>query len=297
MVLILLILSAGACCTFAFLTSTSKAGGLRSPLAGAYESSAELRAGRDAAAAGPASGMCAVTISREYGSGGGEVAARLAKRLGWQLIDHEIVARVAHALGVSREAAEAHDECVDEPFSEFLAGLQAMQGAALAPLPVEVPSDSPAYARARRLVVREAVAGGKVVIVGRGAQVLLAGRRDVLHARIVAPLEARIAYVMRREALSAAAALERIQSKDRERARFLMAEHGCDPADAHLYDIELNTAVLDLDSVVDLLVHALERKGARLATPGAELGPGAGLEPYPGPPAPTQLSEASVADG
>src|SRR5207248_9012253 len=125
MVVIILILSAGACCTFAFLTSTSKAGGLRSPLAGAYEPGAASRVGRDAVPGGSASGMCAITISREYGSGGGEVAARLAKRLWseaepWQLIDHEIVARVAHALGVTRQAAEAHDECVDETFPEFL---------------------------------------------------------------------------------------------------------------------------------------------------------------------------------
>src|ERR1700692_2060446 len=39
--------------------------------------------------------MRAITISREYGSGGGEVAARLAKRLGWRLVDHEVVVRVA----------------------------------------------------------------------------------------------------------------------------------------------------------------------------------------------------------
>ena len=45
--------------------------------------------------------MRAVTISREYGSGGGEIAARLAERLGWQLIDHEVVVRVAQSMGVS----------------------------------------------------------------------------------------------------------------------------------------------------------------------------------------------------
>ena len=45
--------------------------------------------------------MRAVTISREYGSGGGEIAARLAQRLGWQLVDHEVVVEVANALGVS----------------------------------------------------------------------------------------------------------------------------------------------------------------------------------------------------
>src|SRR5689334_338340 len=54
--------------------------------------------------------MRAITISREYGSGGGEIATRLARHLGWQLIDHEIVERVASEMGTSIEEAEAHDE-------------------------------------------------------------------------------------------------------------------------------------------------------------------------------------------
>src|SRR5437588_11907256 len=54
--------------------------------------------------------MSAVTISREYGSGGGEIATRLAKRLEWQLIDHEIVERVANEMGTSIQEAEARDE-------------------------------------------------------------------------------------------------------------------------------------------------------------------------------------------
>src|SRR5437762_4186244 len=54
--------------------------------------------------------MHAITISREYGSGGGEIAARLARRLGWQLVDHALVERVASELGTSVEEAEVHDE-------------------------------------------------------------------------------------------------------------------------------------------------------------------------------------------
>lgn len=46
--------------------------------------------------------MKAITISRQYGSGG-EIAARLAQRLNWHLIDHEIVARVARALGIPEQ--------------------------------------------------------------------------------------------------------------------------------------------------------------------------------------------------
>ena len=50
----------------------------------------------------PAATIQIVTISREYGSGGGEIAARLAERLGWRLVDHEVIAQVAQALGVAR---------------------------------------------------------------------------------------------------------------------------------------------------------------------------------------------------
>jgi len=53
------------------------------------------------------SSMRAITISRQYGSGGGEIAARLATRLGWKLIDHEVVVRVAQELGVTEAEAEA----------------------------------------------------------------------------------------------------------------------------------------------------------------------------------------------
>ena len=122
------------------------------------------------------------------------------------------------------------------------------------------------------------------MIVGRGAQVLLADRREVLHLRIVAPLSVRITYVMHREGLDHPAAQERIQRKDRDRARFLRTEHQQNPEDAHLYDLVVNTGVLDLDSTVDLAVDALERKARRQAIPSAELGPGTGLARYPQPP-------------
>ncbi|MFL5588920.1 MAG: AAA family ATPase, partial [Ktedonobacteraceae bacterium] len=54
--------------------------------------------------------MRAITISREYGSGGGEIAARLARRLGWQLIDHAIIEQTARELEVYETEVEKHDE-------------------------------------------------------------------------------------------------------------------------------------------------------------------------------------------
>src|SRR6185312_9848252 len=106
----------------------------------------------------------------------------------------------------------------------------------------------------------------------------------VLHVRIIAPLELRIAYVMQREGLNQDEARSRIQLKDRDRIRYLQAEYHQSPEDARLYDLIVNTGIIDLDSAVDLIVLALERKGRKLTTPTGELGPGVGQPRYPGQP-------------
>jgi cytidylate kinase len=229
--------------------------------------------------------MRAVTVSREYGSGGGEISARLAARLGWRLVDHELVVRVARELNVSEAEARAQDEYAESLFTQVLIGMRTLAPPVPVALPVSLRSDTERYQEALRRVVAAAVAAGQVVIVGRGGQAILSGRREVLHVRVVAPLGLRVAYVMRREGLSQAAAQERIQLKDRDRLRYLQAAHNLRPDDAHLYDLVVNTAVLDLESAVELVLLALQKKAVRLAVPKEALGPAAGLAAYPGQPA------------
>lgn len=228
--------------------------------------------------------MHAITISREYGSGGGEVAARLAKRLAWQLIDHEVVVRVAEKLHVSQAEAEEHDECVESLPSRIFKSLRLVHPTM--PVTVDIPfsMDSRAFHEARSQIIEGAVASGHVVIVGRGAQAHLVQRNDVLHVRIIAPLEARIAYVMSREGLDRAAAKARILQKDQEHARYLETFYQRRPSDPHLYDLVLSTGTLDLESAVDVISIVLERKARRLSLPAQELGPTVGLSRYPGQP-------------
>lgn len=228
--------------------------------------------------------MRAITISRQYGSGGGEIAVHLAQRLDWQLIDHEIVAQVAHSLGITEEEADVHDERLE---GFIVRALNALQAAALV-VPASVAPVEHAeavYDEALRKVVETAANTGRVVIVGRTGQALLAGRRDILHVRIVAPIQQRIIYVSRREGLNEAEARSRIQIKDRDRVRYLQARFGRSVDDPMLYDLIINTAVLDLDSAVDLISLALERKARKLSVRTGELGPATGLARYPGRPA------------
>ena len=161
--------------------------------------------------------MRAITISRQYGSGGGEIAARLAEHLGWRLIDHEVIVEVANRLGVTENDAAERDERAEGFVDQLLHSIRAVD-----PAPLSFSAATQILSRllrrtTMRVALREtvlaAVTAGQVVIVGRGAQAILHERRDALHIRVVAPLEQRIIYVSHREALDRDAAQRRIQTE------------------------------------------------------------------------------------
>ena len=233
----------------------------------------------------PINQMCAVTISREYGSGGGEIATRLAKRLGWQLVDHAMVERVASEMGTSTQEVEVHDEHAEGEFARgLMISMQALYPAAMVSAPPEAFLSDEEYCDAFNRVVRAAAARGHVVIVGRASQVILADLRDVLHVRVIAPFEQRVVYVMQREGVDRHTAESRIHRKDHERASYLEREYHHKPDDAHLYDLVLNTSLLDLESAVDIICFTLEQQAKGLAKTTGELGPATGLAHYPAQP-------------
>jgi cytidylate kinase len=234
--------------------------------------------------------MRAITISREYGSGGGEIAARLARKLGWQLIDHAVIEQTARELEVHETEVAKHDEeYVESILSRIQNRIQQFNPTASTSVGGEsIFASNPkaaeprAYQDTMRQIITAAADNGHVVIVGRAGQVLLGDKRDVLHIRVVAPLELRVAYVARREGLDPDAARSRVEAKDRARTRYMKNQFHCQHEDPHLYDLVIDTAVFDLDSTVDLICFVLERKASRLNVPVEDLGPAAGLASYAG---------------
>jgi cytidylate kinase len=229
--------------------------------------------------------MQAITISRQYGSGGGEIALRLAHRLGWRLLDHDAVVHVAQQLGITVEEAEEHDEHLESLGVRILTSMQMLQPTMAASLPVQISPNIKEYHEALCRVLEAAIEQAKTVVVGRGGQMLFAGRRDILHVRVVAPLEQRVIYVMRREGLERDAAAVRVHEKDQGRVRYLQAQYHRHPSDPLLYDMVVNTGILSLDRCVDLICLALEAKAERLTLSEEKLGPGAEMPHYPGQPA------------
>ena len=232
----------------------------------------------------PINRMRAITIAREYGSGGGEIASRLAKRLGWRLVDHAIVERTALEMGTSTQEAEAHDEYTVGRVSQVLNSMLYLYPASMVSAPPEAFLSDDDYRNTVNRIVRAAAARGHVVIVGRASQVILAGLRDVLHVRVIAPFEKRVAYVMQREGLDQHAAESRIHTKDHDRARHLEMEYHQKLEDARLYDLVLNTSLLDLESGVEVICFTLQQKAKGLATKTGDLGPARGVSRYPDQP-------------
>src|SRR5512146_879462 len=131
--------------------------------------------------------MAVITISRQYGSLGNIVANALGQRLGYRVVMRELINQAASAAGAPEVALAVIDEL-------GLLGLSPSE------------EDYQAYIHAVKYVMQGLADEGNVIIVGRGGQVVLAGRPDVLHVRTVAPVEVRAARLMERHHISLAAA-------------------------------------------------------------------------------------------
>ncbi len=116
--------------------------------------------------------MNVITVTREYGAGGYEVARRLAETLGWELLDRELLHRAAAVEHLPDADLERLDEKaitladrfrLHPPHAQYLHGL--------------------------REAARQAAAQGNVVLVGRGTGQLLADLTNVFHLRLMASRE------------------------------------------------------------------------------------------------------------
>lgn len=209
--------------------------------------------------------MPVITISRQYGSGGSEIAQRLARRLGWSLIDNEFVDRVAQRAGLPPQEVASRQERVPG-LIERLAGALAISSPEVFVATGEAPSagldTEERLVRATEAVIAQAVREEQhLILVGRGAQAYLAERTDTLHVYVVAPRDARIEAVMQRLGLDREAAAEEVDRTDEGRRRYVKTHYGRKWEDAANYHLVVNTGFFGIDECVDLIAAAVRTKG------------------------------------
>jgi cytidylate kinase len=193
-----------------------------------------------------------LTIEREYGSGGGEIAQALATRLGWKLWDQLLTEEIARLANCSKAAVEVREERTDplyyRLFKSFLRG--SYEGSLNAHKLNLV--DSERILKLTEQVVQHAAKKGNSVIVGRGSQHFLRDRPDTLRVFLYAPKEIKVRRVMAR-GKSQSEAEQLVDSVDRERADFIQKYFHVEWPDRAIYHTMINTAIGD-EAVVHMIL-------------------------------------------
>ena len=200
--------------------------------------------------------MPVVTISRQYGSGGSEVADRVAHALGWKLYDNAVVDEVAARLGIAASVVTA-DEERRPSLSARIASAISLSAPEMMPT-VGDPTLSPGEDRIVEVtarVVQEAVLAGPAVIVGRGAQALLSTRSDAIHVFCCAPADALAAYAITNLGVKAADAKRTVSEMNARREEYIRRHWRRDWRDPALYHLCINTAWLGLDGAAELITR------------------------------------------
>lgn len=202
-----------------------------------------------------------VTIEREYGCGGGDVAQLLAKHLSWKLWDQLLTEEIARLANCPKAIVEAREERNDplyyRLFKSFLRG--SYEGSLNAPKLNLV--DSETIMRITQRVVQHAAETGNSVIVGRGAQHFLRNRPDTLRVFLYAPREEKVRRLIARGKTQPESE-ELVDTVDRERTDFIQRYFHVEWPDRAIYHTMLNTAIGD-EAVVQMILNSLRTYEAR----------------------------------
>ncbi|MGB8475936.1 MAG: cytidylate kinase-like family protein [Candidatus Acidiferrum sp.] len=202
-----------------------------------------------------------VTIEREFGCGGSEIAAKLAELLGWKLWDHELTQEIARRTNSTPQAVEKRewktDPAVYRVFKSFLRG--AFEGGLPPTHRLEL-LDARRIATVSESAVNHALSGGPCVIVGRGSQYFLRNRKDVFRAFLYASRTSKIHRLIT-AGTSQEKAIAEVDTIDRDRAAFVKKYLKLNWPEHHLYDAMFNTEMGN-SYVAEALAYCAQ-KGAR----------------------------------
>src|SRR2546428_10014210 len=206
-----------------------------------------------------------ITITRQYASGGWECARLVAVELRWDVIDNEFVDEVARRAGLPEDAVAQRDERAPgllERLARTLGAGSPELFIATAGIP-RVDPDEAAIVRLTERVIAEAAAHGRIVLVGRGAQAVLAQRPDALHVYVVAPKPWRLKLAVERLGVNPAEVDKVVDETDRQRDQYVRTYYGRQRQDVVNYDMVVNTEKLGIDGAAALVVAEVHRRSRR----------------------------------
>jgi cytidylate kinase len=204
-----------------------------------------------------------ITIEREYGSGGGEIAQLVAQQLGWKLWDQLLTEEIAKLANCPKAVVEGREERNDplyyRLFKSFLRG--SYEGSLNAHKLNVVDSES--ILKITRRVVEQVSKEGNSVLVGRGSQHFLRDREDALRVFLYAPREDKVRRLIDR-GKSQVEAEQLVDTVDRERKDFIQKYFRVEWPDRGVYHAMINTTIGNR-AVANMILDSVKIVNASLA--------------------------------
>jgi cytidylate kinase len=209
--------------------------------------------------------MTAITISRQFGSGGDEIALRICQMLGYHYFDKQLMAEVAREVGLlpaevvdfsedNYKTRSFLERLMNRSGGEYRTWTQASETTTPPGVVTLDEADSVALVWG---TLEKVYRRGNIVIVGRGGQVILKDKPDVLHVRIEAPYKERVQRLLDRENYSPGGAKDAALKHDRASSEYLQRFFNIDWNDPTLYDLVINTGKLSVDTAAHLIIFAV----------------------------------------
>ena len=198
-----------------------------------------------------------ITIARSYGSGGRKMGRLLAKELGYEYYDREILRIASDESGISEELFRQADEKQRIPL--FRIAREVYTGEVIPPDSDDFISNENLF-RYQAKIIRELAATRNCVIVGRCANFILRGRDNVLNVFVTAPVVDFVRRVMETDGLNLEEAEKKIKKIDKRRADYFKYFTGRQWQDAALYDLCLNTGHMSEQKCVDIVRAYMEAR-------------------------------------
>ncbi len=197
-----------------------------------------------------------VTIEREFGCGGGEIAKQLAARLGWKVWDHLLTEEIARLAQVAPSAVKRCDERMDSRLHRLAKVFWRGSYERSTPLGSQMFDTDRMMAMMQDIMDRIGQEG-KAVIVGRGAPYFLREHPDAFHVFLYAPRAEKIRRTIT-DGHSEEEAEEMVGTVDRERVAYVKHYFNADWPTRSLYHMMLNTAVGN-EPVVKTILHTMNQ--------------------------------------
>jgi len=203
-----------------------------------------------------------ITVSREFGAGGSELAAALSARLGWPVLDPDIVHRVAERMRCDDDAVERYDEHPPSLLARIATVLIIPQPEMYSFPPADDLPSHDRIAAATRAVIEEVAASPPIIVVGHGAQCIFAHRADALHVRVIAPVGDRLRRIVDRMGVDAVRAGTLLRRADQDRSAYVQRYFHQEWRNDLLYDLLINTGRVSIAEAAALVAELVDRRGA-----------------------------------